>query len=224
MQSMDTLRCSGCGAPLPSDATTAFITCQYCGLAQQRVDAEKYVEMLRTDVYRWVQSMVPVGAQTVTQIDAVARAQIFETSIRDGIEVRLNSMNMQLVTACSNQLFVPPFISAPSHFTLASSIDPKTMLNESARVQGLGPFAQSDDQRALLTNATISAETLGYVSNIMRILSGTDPTSYVSVARNFRGAAESLGKDLTRSAGAKRMEGLAIANEGVASLIAGNFS
>ena len=169
MQKLDALRCSGCGAPLPADSNAQFITCQYCGVSQQRIDAEKYIEQLRTDVYRWVQSMVPVGAQTVTQIDAVARAQIFENSIRDGIEVRLNAMNMQLVTACSNHLLVPPFVSAPSHFTIATSIDPKTMLNESARIQGLSPFAQSDDQNLLLNNAINSSETLGYVSNIMRI-------------------------------------------------------
>jgi hypothetical protein len=225
MQKLDALRCSGCGAPLPADSNAQFITCQYCGVSQQRIDAEKYIEQLRTDVYRWVQSMVPVGAQTVTQIDAVARAQIFENSIRDGIEVRLNAMNMQLVTACSNHLLVPPFVSAPSHFTIATSIDPKTMLNESARIQGLSPFAQSDDQNLLLNNAINSSETLGYVSNIMRILSSTDPIiSYSTVARNFRSASESLAKDPSRSAGAQRMEGLALANEGIALLISGNFT
>ena len=83
---MGTLRCSSCGAPLQADATSQIITCQYRGVSQQRVDAEKYDDQLRTDVYRWVQSMVPVGVQGAGQIDTVARAQIFESSIRQGVE------------------------------------------------------------------------------------------------------------------------------------------
>ena len=221
---MGTLRCSSCGAPLPADTgASQIITCVYCGVSQQRVDAEKYYDQLRTDVYRWVQSMVPVGVQSAGQIDTVARAQIFENSIRHNVEARQNSMNMQLLTTCSNQLLVPPFLSAPSYFASSNSIDPKNMLNESARLQGLSPFAQSDDQNALLRNTTVSSETLGYVSNIMRMLAGTDPISYSTVARNFRGASESLAKDPTRSAGAKRMDGLATANEGIAILLQGNL-
>jgi hypothetical protein len=220
---MGTLRCSSCGAPLPADATSQIITCQYCGVSQQRVDAEKYYEQLRTDVYRWVQSMVPVGVQAAGQIDTVARAQIFESSIRQGVEARQNSMNMQLLTACSNQLLVPPFLSAPSHFSISNTIDPKTILNEAARLQGLAPFAQSDSQTALLGSATISSETLGYISNVMRMLAGSEPISYSTVARNFRGASESLAKDPSRSAGAKRMDALAGANEGIALMVQGNL-
>jgi hypothetical protein len=220
---MGTLRCSSCGAPLPADATSQIITCPYCGVSQQRVDAEKYYEQLRTDVYRWVQSMVPVGVQGAGQIDTVARAQIFESSIRQGVEARQNAMNMQLLTTCSNQLLVPPFLSAPSHFSISSTMDPKSMLNEAARLQGLAPFAQSDSQTALLSSATISSETLGYVSNVMRMLAGTEPISYSTVARNFRGASESLAKDPSRSAGAKRMGALAEANEGIALMVQGNL-
>jgi hypothetical protein len=220
---MGTLRCSSCGAPLPADSSSQIITCIYCGVSQQRVDVEKYYDQLRTDVYRWVQSMVPVGVQSAGQIDTVARAQIFENSIRHNVEAKQNSLNMQLLTACSNQLLVPPFLSAPSSFGVSSSIDPKVMLNESARLQGLAPFAQSDDQNSLLRNTTVSSETLGYVSNIMRMLTGSDPVSYSTIARNFHGASESLAKDPSRSSGAKRMEALATANEGVALLVQGNL-
>jgi hypothetical protein len=220
---MDTLRCSSCGAPLPADSTSQIITCQYCGVSQQRVDAEKYYDQLRTDVYRWVQSMVPVGVQTAGQIDTVARAQIFESSIRQGVEARQNAMNMQLLTACSNQLLVPPFLSAPSHFAVSGTIDSKSMLNEAARLQGLAPFAQSDSQTTLLSNTTITSETLGYVSNIMRMLSSSEPISYSTVARNFHGASESLAKDPSRSSGAKRMDALATANDGIALMIQENL-
>ena len=167
--------------------------------------------------------MVPVGVPAAGQIDTVARAQIFENSIRQNVEAQQNSMNMQLLTACSNYLLVPPFLSAPSHFAVSSSIDPKSMLNEAVRLQGLTPFAQSDDQSALLRNTTISSETLGYISNIMKMLSGSEPVSYLTVARNFHGASESLAKDPSRSSGAKRMEALAKANEGIALMIQGNL-
>lgn len=224
MQEMGTLRCSSCGAPLPADSSTSqIITCQFCGVSQQRVDAEKYYDQLRTDVYRWVQSMVPAGVPAAGQIDAVARAQIFESSIRESVETKQNSMSMTLLTTCSNHLLVPPFLSPPSQFQISTSIDPKNMLSEAARLQGLGPFAQSDDQALLLRNTTISSETLGYVSNIMRMQSGSDPVSYSTVARNFRGASDSLAKDPSRSAGAKRMDALASANEGIAFLMGGNF-
>jgi hypothetical protein len=224
VQRFDALRCSSCGAPLPPDATLQIITCQYCGVSQQRIDAEKYIEQLRTDVYRWVQSLVPTASvQSAAQIDPVARAQIFEHTIRQDIEQKRDSWSMQLLTACSNHLLVPPFLSAPSHFSIASSIDPKNMLNESARLQGLVPFAQSDDQTSLLNATAASSETLGYVSNVMRIATSSATPSYTTMARNFRGASESLAKDKSKLAGATRMEGLALANEGLAFFIDGKF-
>ena len=223
MQEMSTLRCSSCGAPLPSDSTSPIVTCVYCGVSQQKIDAEKYYDQIKTDVYRWVQSMVPVNVQGAGQIDTVARAQIFETSIRQNVEAQQNALNMQLLTICSNQLLVPPFLSPPTSFGVSASIDPKNMLNEAARLQGLSPFAQSDSQNVLLQNTTISSETLGFVSNVMRILCGSDPISYLTVARNFRGASESLAKDPSRSSGAKRMEALATVNEGISFFIQGNL-
>ena len=62
-------------------------------------------------------------------------------------------------------------------------------------LQGLVPFAQSNDESTLLNNTIISSETLGYVSNIMKMFSGSDSISYATVARNFHGASESLVKD-----------------------------
>lgn len=223
MQEMGLLRCSSCGAPLPADSgSSPIVTCQYCGVTQQRIDAEKYYDQLRSDVYRWVQSMVPAGPQAAGQIDSVARAQIFESSIRQNVESIQNSTNMQLLTVCSNQLLVPPFISPPASF--AAAVDPKSVLNEAAKLQGISPFAQTDQQGALLRDTTVSSETLGYVSNAMRIFtSNSNPISYLTITRNFRSASESLSKDPTRTAGARRMSALATAYEGIAALMQANL-
>jgi len=49
------------------------------------MDVEKYVEQLRAEVFGWVRSMVPGGVQTVAQGDPLARSQIFEQTIRQGL-------------------------------------------------------------------------------------------------------------------------------------------
>ena len=220
MYSIESLRCSSCGAPLRPGDELKMITCDYCGVAQQKIDAEKYVEQLKTDVFRWIQSMVPTGYQSVSQIDPVARAQLFEHTIRREVERKTNSLSMQLVTAGAAYLLVPIFLSAPVHFGTSRSIDPKEMLNEAARMQGLLPFAQSEAQTQLLKTVVSSAETLGYLSNVMRILSGVELISYLTIARNFKSASESLVNDKARSSGSLRLRGLASANEGMAAIIA----
>lgn len=197
------------------------MTCEYCGVTQQRVDVEKYVEQLRAEVFGWVRSIVPGGVQNVAQVDPLARSQIFEQSIRQGLSSKFEAMSLQLVKIGSSPLLAPPYAAPSPSLGGEVAFDSKFMLGEAAKFQGLSSLAQSEEQASFLTQATATAETLGYLLNITRIYSEKE-RSYKTVANNFESAAESLGRDKSRSAGAARMRGLAFMSHAIASFAAGD--
>ncbi len=198
------------------------ITCSYCGVSQQKVDIEKYVEGLRAEVFGWVRSMVPGGIISSAQADPVARAQIFEHSIRQGLLGKFGGMSMQLIKIGSSPLLAPPYAAPSPSLGGNQPIDSRSMLGEAAKFQGLAPFAISEDQTLLLTQATVTAETLGYLTNIMRLYSDKQQRSYGIIAKNFEGAAESLGRDKSKTAGSARMSGLAQMCHAISSLSTGD--
>jgi hypothetical protein len=224
LQNLQTLSCPKCGAPLPTTSNMEIITCDYCGTAQQRVDVEKYIDQLRADVYGWVRTIIPSASMTVTTVDPVARAQIFEQNIRGEVTSRLGSINTQLLKIGSLPLFVPPYAKSFQSTALAGSVDSKEMLAQAAKFQGLMPFAQSEDQTSFVTEAAIASETLGYLSNVMRIYADSGPRSYRTVSKNFEGATTALEKDKSRSGAALRMKGLASMSEGTALVIEGDLT
>lgn len=224
MQNLQTLSCPRCGAPLPVVGDMQIITCNYCGTAQQRVDVEKYIDQLRADVYGWVRSIVPAASIQVTTIDPVARAQIFEQSIRGEVSSRLGSISAQLLKVGALPLFVPPYAGAFQSTKVGASIDSRGMLAQAAKFQGLRPFAQSEDQSAFIDGASTASETLGYLANVLRIYADPGLRSYRTVSKNFEGAAAALEKDKSRDGGALRMRGLALLSEGTALIMEGNLT
>lgn len=224
VQTFQSLRCPHCGAPLPAGGDSEVIACSYCGVSQQRIDVEKYIDQLRADVYGWVRSIVPAATMTVTTVDPIARAQIFEQSVRGQVTSRMGSIGTLLLKVGSLPLFVPPYASAFQTTGIAAGVDSKEMLSQAAKFQGLAPFAQSEDQNAVINEAAASSETLGYISNVARIYAESGPRSYKTVAKNFEAAAVSLAKDPARKGGALRMNGLASLAEGTALIIEGDTS
>jgi len=224
MQNFQSLRCPHCGAPLSWTADAEIINCPYCGVAQQRMDVEKYIAQLRADVYGWVRSMVPTSTTGTASADPLARAQIFEQSVRGEVASRLGSINMQLLRVGSVPLFVPPYIGAFQTTAFGGSVDSKEMLSQAAKFQGLASFAQSEDQAAFLNEAVTTSEVLGYLANVIRIYAERDQRSYRTISKNFESAATALENDKARSAAALRMRGLASLTEGTALLIEGNLT
>jgi len=201
-----------------------IITCEYCGVAQRRLDIEKYIEQLKADVYGWVRSIVPAASVNVATVDSVARAQIFEQSIRGEVGSRLGSINAQLMKVASSPLFVPPFARPFSSYANVGAAYSKEMLTQAARFQGLASFAQSDDQNAYIGEAVASSESLGYLANIMGIYSEPSERSYRTASKNFESTAKTLQADKSRSGAASRMAGLASLTEGTALLLEGDLT
>lgn len=224
IQSFQSLRCPHCGAPLPGNIDLEVITCEYCGVAQRRLDIEKYIEQLKADVYGWVRSIVPAASINIATIDSVARAQIFELSIRGEVGSRLGSINAQLMKVAASPLFVPPFARPFSLSAMGGAAYSKDMLTQAARFQGLASFAQSDDQNAYIGEAIATSESLGYLANIMGIYAETSERSYRTVSKNFESAAKVLQTDKSRSGAASRMAGLASLTEGTALLFEGDLT
>jgi len=200
------------------------ITCEYCGVAQRRLDIEKYIEQLKTDVYGWVRSIVPAASVNIATVDSVARAQIFEQSIRGEVGSRLGSINAQLMKIAASPLFVPPFAHPFSSYAMVGAAYSKEMLTQAARFQGLASFAQSDDQNAYIGEAIASSESLGYLANIMGIYSEPSERSYRTASKNFESAAKTFQADKSRSGAASRMAGLASLTEGTALLLEGDLT
>ena len=185
-QNFQSLNCPRCGAPLPAGGVSEFITCAYCGTVQQKVDVERYIEQLRADVYGWVKSIVPAASMTVASVDRVARAQIFEQSIRGEVTSRLGPITMQLTKVGSAPLFLPPYTKAFQSTASSANTDSREMLGLAARFQGLSSFAQSDDQASFISEAATTSEALGYLANVMRIYVSPGPRSYRTVSRTSR--------------------------------------
>jgi hypothetical protein len=224
MQNLQSLKCPSCGAALPVSSGVDIIVCEYCGVAQQRVNVEKYMSQLTTEVYDWIKSMVPAVAAepSLATVDPLARSQIFEQTLKPEIATMLDAINMQLIRICSGPLFLPPFVSPFPSMRSAVSIDPKKALTEAAKFQGLATFAQGEDHSGFLLQAVATAEILGYVSNVLRIYSEQGARSYRTVSKNFASAAESLSKDASRSAGSTRMRGLSSLADAATAMMEGD--
>jgi hypothetical protein len=198
-----------------------IVTCDYCGIPQERANAEKYMAQLRTEVFGWIKTMIPTGVQSASQGDPIARSQLFEHVVRPRVEEELNSMNMQLIKLGSGVLFPPLFTSTAK---LESEIpsDSKSFLADSARFQGLLPLPQTEDQISFMNDAVATTEALGYISNAARQLSEPTGRSFKTIAKNFQSAFESLSNSEPKKAGAKRMEGLALLSLGINSILEGD--
>ena len=223
-QNSQSLKCPNCGAPLSAALDKEIVTCAYCGVAQQRVDIEKYIAQLQAEVYGWVRSIVPAAPMSVANVDPVARALIFEQSIRGQVTSRLGSINAQLTKVGSAPLFLPPFTRAFQSMAPGAGSDSRDLLGQAAKFQGLASFAQSDDQSGFITEAVATSEALGYLSNVMRIYVEPKERSYRTVSKNFESAAASLENDKWRGGAASRMRGLASLTEGTALLIEGDLT
>jgi hypothetical protein len=188
------------------------------------VDIEKYIAQLQAEVYGWVRSIIPAASVSVANVDPIARAQIFEQSIRGQVTSRIGSINAQLTKIGSAPLFLPPYTRAFQSMAAGAASDSRDLLGQAAKFHGLASFAQSEDQSGFITEAVATSETLGYLSNIMRIYAGPEQRSYRTISRNFESAAASLENDKSRGGAVSRMLGLASLTEGTALLIEGDLT
>ena len=222
-QTFQELRCPHCGGAITAAGDSQIVKCEFCGTSQQRMNVEKYISQLRADVYGWVRSLVPSATVEVQNVDPVARSQIFEQSLRGEVSSRLNSASMQLMKIGSGPLFLPPYSGPFQSMVATISADPKEMLSQGAKFQGLRPFVVADDQVAFMSEAIATMETIGYMSNVMRIYGGPAPRSYETISRNFGSAASTLEDDKSRTGAAMRMRGLASLSKSTELMIQGDL-
>ncbi len=187
------------------------------------MDVEKYISQLRADVYGWVRSLVPSATVGGQNVDPVARSQIFEQSLRGEVSSRLNAASMQLMKIGAGPLFLPPYFGPFQSMMAPISADPKEMLSQGAKFQGLRPFAVADDQVAFMSEAIATTETLGFLSNVLRIYKGPAQRSYETISRNFGSAASTLQDDKSRTGAASRMRGLASLSKSTELMIQGDL-
>lgn len=200
-----------------------IVTCEYCGVPQERANAEKYLNQLRTEVFGWIKTMIPTGVQSVSQGDPVARSQLFETVVRPRVEEEINMRNMQLIRLGSGVLF-PPLFTSTAQLESEIPLDSKAFMTEAAKFQGLLQLPQTEDQVAFMNDVVATTESLGYISNAAKQLTEAKDRSFKTIAKNFQSAYESLNNSDQKKGGAKRLQGLALMSLGVSAMLEGDMT
>ncbi|MEM0118044.1 MAG: zinc ribbon domain-containing protein [Conexivisphaerales archaeon] len=208
MNQLESLKCSQCGAPLPP-FQSEMVTCPYCGVTQQRIDAEKYVQQLTAEVYSWIKSMIPAGTQTITQADPIARSQIFESLVRPSLEQRSLIIDTQFTKVGANCLIVPPFVTTSPQIAEIARMNSKQYLEDASKYEGLSPLAQSTEQISLISLVASKCEAMGFLTNVASIHTNNQLRSYEQVSKNFDRVAEILSEHQSYAGVALRSKSLA---------------
>ncbi|MHA2059244.1 MAG: hypothetical protein ACW976_00475 [Candidatus Ranarchaeia archaeon] len=214
------LRCTGCGAPLPEPKKdTGFLKCEFCGVSQKAIEAKEYIESLRSEIYKWVQDMVPLGTISSTVADPVARHNIFIHNIKPKMLGKYISTKSKLSVLLSKPLLTLPFTKPE---IVSSSISPKDSFENLARVQGLEPIAVVEDDKKFYSQLKSTYETYAYIANAFDLLAKETESSFL--IKNFEQTATALKDNPDFVVDYQRLECVAKAYKAAELFFAGNLN
>jgi predicted nucleic acid-binding Zn ribbon protein len=218
------LRCKFCGAPfdaasLKADAT--YITCGSCGTSQTRIDAKQYLDQMMGQVQAWISKAIPTGVSIsqASNIDAVARHNIFSNSVRPAVETEMTELRFGFLSLLSNQLIMMPHRTntafRPSHKT-------EKAFEFNAKAKAVAPLAVDNDSVGMMNNADKMSLAYAMMLNNMKQLAEDKPGRYTLMANNFTEAADSLKGLQKYDVVRERFEALSQIAKGIAFLEEGN--
>jgi len=218
------LRCKHCGAPFEVASLTAdstYITCGSCGTSQTRIDAKNYLEQMMGQVKSWISKAIPMGVNIsqASNIDAVARHNIFSNSVRPAVETEMTEYTFGFLSLLSNQMIMMPHRMNTSFRSAHQSAN---AFEFNAKAKSVAALAVDDDGVQLMQNADKMSLAYAMSINNMKLLAEDKPGRYELMATNFLEAADSL-KGLKKYAVVReRFEALSELAKGIGSLEAGN--
>lgn len=226
MDGMVELRCKSCGAPIGVsglDADAPFVTCQYCGTSQQRIDAQKYMDDMMTQIKSWLSSAMPVGigVEGGENVDPVARHSIFTNDVRPRIESELETYRFSNMSLLGNTLITVPF-----NTTAVCNTDhsPNKVFELNAKAKSVAPLAVTDEDKDLITQASAITQSYALALNNVKLLSEVKDGRWGIMATNFRESANAL-KDAPQYALAcERYNALAEVADGFAMFMQGSIT
>ncbi len=215
------LKCPSCGAS-NLDVDGDVVTCPYCGARQARVDAQKYVEQIKTEVLSFVSKAFPVG-MTLSQtenMDPVARHNIFQQNVRPTIESLFREYRFEFTSSINQQLIAVPYRVLPKQ---NNKYGTKQMFEFDEKIKTVSPLAVDEPSKELLKTASAVAMSYASLLNNLNLISEDEPDRYGLMMNNYKAALESLEGVPEYEIVGKRFQGLLTACEGFKKLMDGNY-
>ena len=219
------LRCKYCGAPLDGDdvkTDSEYVTCQYCGTTQQRIDAKAYLDQLMGQVRSWISNSIPTGFNMAgaENVDPVARHNIFVNNIRPKVELELNEYKFSTTSLLGNSLITLPF-STKGSFKPVHQSSKAFEFNE--RVKSISALAVDDSSQELINEALTISQSYAMMINNANLLTDSKDGKFHIMSNNFKESINTLKKGKGNELVIQRFEALSKICDGFENLISGNI-
>lgn len=157
------LRCTHCGAPLPQPKRgEEYVRCEYCGYVNRVVDSQAYLESLKREVVRWLSQLLPQTVITSTTADPVARYHLF----RGYVKPMLVPLSVNARTRFVEILYGP--LTALGPLADARCDDPKSMFEDSIKLEAVGELAVDEGDKSFLTQTYRYLQAAAFLCNALR--------------------------------------------------------
>lgn len=142
---VEKLRCTHCGAPLPQPKQgESFIKCEYCGFLNRVLDSAAYIDQLKREISKWISQILPQQVIVSTTADPVARHHVFQGYVKPRlIPVSVNAKTKYVETIYKSFIVLNPVYKV-------DCAEPRTLFEESVKVETVSELAISDEDRAFL--------------------------------------------------------------------------
>ena len=226
MDDMVSLRCKFCGAPLEESqikGDSPYVTCEYCGTTQQRMDARKYMEDMVNQVKNWVARSMPMGYPTggMENVDPVARHNIFIKDIQPKLTAELDQIKFSNLALLGSCLLTMPFrtakVSQPDHTS-------KNAFEFNAKVRSVSPLAVSDEDKAVIDEAALISESYALAINNVNLLGECKDGRWDIMAKNFAECSKTMSGRRGYEIPCERYSALSEVSEGFASMLNGDIT
>lgn len=174
---LEKLRCTNCGAPLPQPKQEeSFVKCDYCGFVNRIYDSTTYVEQLKREISKWISQILPQHLSISAIADPVARHHLFQGYVKPRIvPISVNAKSTYVETIHKPFIVLNPIYSQ-------SCKDPKSLFEESIKVESVSELAISDEDRSFISNTHRHLTVSAYICNA---LIDANEEKYIESARNI---------------------------------------
>ena len=218
---MVSLRCKHCGAPLDSaqlSSTSSYVTCEYCGTSQQRIDAEKYMQDMVNEVKSWVLASMPNG-YVMGDGDSVAKHAVFVKDVAPKLSTEINSLRFGLMSVLGNCLIALPY-RAGGKFTSQHSSERVYAFAE--RVKSISQLAGTQEDIDLIDEANMVSQAYALALNNVKLMGEEKDGKWLIMSKNFALASKVFREDKGYGLAAKRFMALSSVCEGFEKLMNGD--
>ncbi len=215
------MRCKHCGAPLDAaqlKSDSSYVTCEYCGTSQQRIDAEKYMQDMVNEVKSWVLASMPNG-YTMGTGDAVAKHAVFVKEVAPKLRTEMNSFRFGMMSVLGNCLIALPYGSGSS---FAAQHTSERAYAFAEKVKSVSELAGTQEDIDLIDEANAISQTYALALNNVRLMGEEKDGKWLIMSHNFAMASEVMGRHPSYQLSAKRFAALAEISEGFEKLLNGD--